>query len=444
MTYPPGPRNPTLGLLFGERGNVLDLMQEAAAYGDFVRIPLMTRALYFVNHPDYIRYVLVENNKNYIKARGLQATRAVIGNGLLTSEGDFHTRQRRMIQPTFHRRRIATYGGVMTEYTQEHIASWQAGEQRDLYHEMMTLTMGIVAKCLFDVDVRHDAGEIGAALEGVFENFSVVDFSPLGMFMSRLPLPRSQRRKHFTRVLDTTVQGFIDERRRAGREALAERDDLLSMLLLAMDEDGTGMTDVQARDEVMTLFLAGHETTANALSWTLYLLSQHPAVEEKLAEELESVLGGRPALMDDLPNLPYNKMVFSEAMRLYPPAWIVGRQALADDEIAGYTIPAGATVLMSQYTMHRHPLFWDEPYDFIPERFANGQNETRPRYAYFPFGGGPRLCIGEPFAWMEGELLLAALVQRFRYELAPGAVIAPEPLITLRLKHGLPMILRGR
>ncbi len=447
LLQPPGPKPTNIIRSVREmRHGLLNKLQEAAAYGDIVAIPLAGRVIYFVNNPDYIKYVLVDNNQNYHKGRALKALRPIIGDGLLSSEDDFHKRQRRMIQPAFHRRRIATYAEVMTAHTQAHIADWRDGDQRDLHHELMMLTMGIVTQCLFDVDVRGEANGLGAALEGLFDNFSLMDLSPLGRLIGKLPLPRSQRRKEYSKILDDAIYGFIHERRSAGNIGLSQRDDLLSMLLESVDTegDGEGMSDQQARDEVMTLFLAGHETTANALSWTLYLLSQHPESAAKLYAELDFVLGSRPPTMDDLPNLPYNRMIFSEAMRLYPPAWTIGRTAIAQDEIGGYVIPAGSTVLMSQYVMHRTEKYWDAPTEFRPERFDPVLMKDRPRYTYFPFGGGPRLCIGEPFAWMEGELLLATIAQRYHFTLAQGAIIEPEPLITLRLKHGLPMVIHSR
>jgi cytochrome P450 len=257
--------------------------------------------------------------------------------------------------------------------------------------------------------------------------------------LARLPSPRKKRRSDNIAALNKVVYKLIDDH----RASPTDKGDLLSILLATLDEegDGQGMSNEQVRDEVMTLFLAGHETTANALSWAFYALTQNPDVEARLHAELDGVLGGRTPVLADLPNLPYTRQVFSEAMRLYPPAWIMGRTAIGPDEIGGYTIPAGATIIFSQYLMHRNPAYWPNPDCFDPERFAPGHEADRPRYAYFPFGGGPRLCIGEPFAWMEGQLLLASLAQNWRFRLAPGAVIEPEPSITLRLKHGLPVIL---
>lgn len=443
LILPPGPqtRRP-LGFVRDFMADPLKMLDLAASYGEVSAIRVFNRHIYVLNNPEYVKHVLVDNNRNYVKGRSLAAARRVVGNGLLTSEGEFHTRQRRMIQPAFHKQQIAQYGQVMTDDTTRQLNEWKDGEARDLHHELMTLTMTIVAKCLFDADVTSEADRVGTALNGLLGDFNPFDSSPIAALLAQLPTPREQRRKRNSQVLDEVVYGMIAERRASGED----KGDLLSMLIQAHDDEGDqrGMTDAQLRDEVMTLFLAGHETTANALSWTFYLLAQNPEAQAKLEAELESVLGGRLPTVDELPQLKYTRMVFSEAMRLYPPAWVVGRQALAPDQIGGYTIPAGASVLMSQHVLHRHPNYWSEPDCFIPERFAPDCEDERPRYAYFPFGGGPRICIGEPFAWMEGVLLIASIAQGWRFNLQPGAVVEPEPSITLRLKNGLPVRLERR
>jgi len=440
LILPPGPKSRSpLGFLRQLSNQPIQLLQKAAPYGDIVSFRVANRNIYLLNQPDYIQHVLVDNNRNYLKGRALSATKPVVGQGLLTSEGDFHTRQRRMIQPAFHRQRIANYAQVMTDDAARQMQSWLAGTTLDLHEELMTLTMLIVAKCLFDADVSDQTETVGAAMNGLLGDFSLTDSSPIGQLLARFQGQRNKRRAQNISALNQVVYKVIEDHR-ASQE---DRGDLLSMLLETLDEegDGTGMSNEQVRDEVMTLFLAGHETTANALSWTFYALTQHPEVEAKLHEELERVLGGRTPALADLPNLPYTRQVFSEAMRLYPPAWIMGRTAIGPDSIGGYIIPAGSTIIFSQYLMHRNPTYWVEPERFDPERFSNEHNSERPRYAYFPFGGGPRLCIGEPFAWMEGQLLLASLAQKWRFRLAKGAVIEPEPSITLRLRHGLPVVL---
>jgi cytochrome P450 len=443
---PAGPKgSPIRGVLPELLANPLELLERSAAeYGDIVALRLFNRYTYALNHPDYIKYVLVDNNRNYVKGRVLELTRPVIGEGLLTSEGEFHQRQRRLIQPAFHRRQVAVLADTMTRFTERHIAGWREGETRDLHIEMMRLTMSIVTQCFFGVDVSRENTRLAETLDELMNDFSFGDALPLRQLLGYLPSRRNQRRRALLRFLDETIYGFI----KAGRERNEEGDDLLSLLLTAQDVegDGLGMTDRQVRDEVMTLFIAGHETTANAITWTFYLLAQHPEVEEQLHAELAQVLGGHLPTAEDAPALKYTRMVFSEAMRLYPPAWGIGRMALADDEIGGYRVPARSPIIVSQWVMHRHPAYWEDPLRFNPDRFdpAAAATRQRPRYAYFPFGGGPRLCIGEPFAWMEGVLIMASLAQRFSFRLAPSACVEPQPLITLRPKYGMPMILRRR
>ncbi|HXV43295.1 MAG TPA: cytochrome P450, partial [Anaerolineae bacterium] len=438
-----GPKGSTIpGVLPQFLRNPLDLIERSAAeYGDIVTLRFFHRRAYFLNHPDYIRHVLVDNNQNYVKGRGSELTRPVIGEGLLTSEGEFHQRQRRLMQPAFHRRQIAALAETMTAFAERHIAPWREGETRDLHAEMMGLTMSIVTQSLFGVDVASENSALAETLDELMKEFSFADATPLGQLLLRLPTARVRRRAALLGRLDKAIYGFI----RAGRERPEACDDLLSLLLTAQDSegDGLGMSDRQVRDEVMTLFIAGHETTANAITWTFYLLAQHPDLESRLQVELSEVLGGRSPSIEDVPSLKYTRMVLSEAMRLYPPAWIMSRLALAEDEIGGYRIPAQSPILISQWAMHRHPAYWDEPLHFNPERFNPDDPavKQRPRYTYFPFGGGPRLCIGEPFAWMEGILLIAALAQRFCFRLAPSARVEPQPLVTLRPKYGLPITL---
>jgi cytochrome P450 len=443
LIRPTGPKGSTIpGVLPQFLRNPLDLIERSAAeYGDIVTLRFFHRRAYFLNHPDYIRHVLVDNNQNYVKGRGSELTRPVIGEGLLTSEGEFHQRQRRLMQPAFHRRQIAALAKTMTAFAERHMAPWREGETRDLHAEMMRLTMSIVTQSLFWVDVANENSALAETLDELMKEFSFADATPLGQLLLRLPTPRVRRRAALLGRLDEAIYGFI----RAGRERPEERDDLLSLLLTAQDSegDGLGMSDRQVRDEVMTLFIAGHETTANAITWAFYLLAQHPDVEARLQAELSEVLGRRSPTVEDVPALKYTRMVLSEAMRLYPPAWIMSRLALAEDEIGGYRIPAQSPILISQWAMHRHPAYWNEPLCFNPERFnPDGPLvKQRPRYAYFPFGGGPRLCIGEQFAWMEGILLVATLAQRFCFGLPPSARVEPQPLVTLRPKYGLPVML---
>jgi cytochrome P450 len=409
----------------------------AERYGDIARVPLGPETLYLFNHPDLVRGVLVTTHRNFHKGRGLERAKMLLGEGLLTSEGEFHVRQRRLAQPAFHRQRIAAYGATMASYAVNRRDRWRAGSVIDAHEEMMALTLAIVGKTLFDADVEHEAAEIGDALATTFESFNFGFFLPFGELLERLPLPATLRFRKARARLDATIYRMIDERRRNG----IDRGDLLSMLLLAQDTegDGSGMTDLQLRDEAMTIFLAGHETTANALTWTWYLLSQHPDVEARFHAEVDAALGGRVPTVDDMPRLPYTRMVLAESMRLYPPAWIVGRRALGPFDVRGYTIPGRSIVLLSQYLMHRDARWFPDPARFAPERWTPERQAERPKFSYFPFGGGPRVCIGEQFAWMEGVLLLATIAQRWRLRLVPGHPIALQPIITLRPKHGVKM-----
>jgi cytochrome P450 len=306
---------------------------------------------------------------------------------------------------------------------------------------MMRLTLAVVGRTLFGAEVAGEADEIDEAFSLIMGQFQRL-LMPFSEYLDRLPLPSNKRIERAVARLDATIFRMIAERRASGEVG----DDLLSMLLAARDDegDGTGMSDRQLRDEAMTIFLAGHETTANALTWTWYLLSQHPEVERLLHDEVDRVLGGRAATVTDLGELKYCESVFAEAMRLYPPAWAVGRQALEDFAAGEFVVPAGTMVLMSQWVVHRDERFWPDPTRFDPGRWTPEARAARPKFSYFPFGGGARVCIGEPFAWMEGVLLLATIAQRWRFELAPDARVEPQPLITLRPRYGMPMIARRR
>jgi cytochrome P450 len=427
---------PLSGLLGYRRGPLPFFQNLAAQYGDLSYFRLGPQEAFFLNHPDHIKDVLVTNHQNFHKGLALQRAKRLLGEGLLTSEEDFHRRQRRLAQPAFHRARIASYASVMTDYASETRARWRDGETLDLSEEMMRLTLGIVGKTLFDADVVSDAREVGEAMTVVMDLFNTITI-PFFELIQKLPLPQLRRFDAAKAKLDAIIYRLIEERRRSGED----RGDLLSMLLLAQDTEGDGgaMTDEQLRDEVMTIFLAGHETTANALTWTWYLLSQNEGVEVKLHEEIDRVLAGRLPTFAYVAQLKYTEMVLAESMRLYPPAWATGRLAIADTEIAGYAVPRRSLVLMSQYVMHRDPRYFPEPLSFDPERWTTQSRESRPQFSYFPFGGGPRRCIGEGFAWMEGVLLIAALAQQWRMRLVPNHPVALKPVITLRPKHGMRM-----
>jgi cytochrome P450 len=410
----------------------------AREYGDIVTMRFYKFRVYYVNHPDYIEEVLVNQARKFIKGRILRANKGLFGNGLLTSEGDFWLRQRRLAQPAFHRARIAAYAETMVRFAERILEGWRDGESRDVHAEMMRLTLQIVSKTLFDADVDADVQEVNRALEAIMEHNS--DFRRLILTPSWLPTLRNIRAALATRRLNKIIYRIIGQRRAEGRNA----GDLLSMLLHAQDEDGSRMTDRQLRDEVITLFLAGHETTALSLSWTWWLLAQHPQVEAKLHAELEATLGGRTPALEDLPKLRYLDHVVTESMRLYPPAWGMARLAIEDAEIGGYKIRKGSGVSLSQWVVHRDPRWYESPEEFQPERWEGDLLKRLPRFAYFPFGGGPRQCIGNTFALMETALILATIAQKFRLRLVPGHAVVPIASITLRPRHGIRVTLEAR
>jgi cytochrome P450 len=440
---PPGPKPivPGANLFAIRRDPIGFLMKLASEYGDLAYFKLGPQPVFLVNNPDYIRDALVTHNKSFMKGEGLQRAKRLLGEGLLTSEGEFHLRQRRLAQPAFHRQRIAGYARTMVEYAARMRDEWRDGETRDVAREMMRLTLAIAGKTLFDAEVEDEADEIGAALTTTFEMFNRV-MMPFAQVLDRLPLPATKRFQKARGRLDATIYRIINERRASGED----RGDLLSMLIAARDEegDGSGMTDEQLRDEAMTIFLAGHETTANALTWTWYLLSQHPEIEARFHAEVDDVLKDGLPSAEDFQRLRYTEMILAESMRMYPPAWTIGRRALGDYSIGGYTIPARSILLMSQYVTHHDPRYFPEPFRFDPERWTPEARESRPKFSYFPFGGGPRVCIGESFAWMEGALVLATMAQKWRLRLAPGHPVEMQPLVTLRPKHGMKVIFERR
>jgi len=392
--------------------------------------------VYFLNHPSLIESVLVSQSQNFAKDKVIQNSRWFLGEGLLTNEGSGWLRQRRLCQPAFHRERMASYGHTMSAFTEEMLATWKDGEVRDVHQEMMQLTMRIVAKVLFGVEVKADTERVAAALNALMRHTSGGRMI-LPPVVRHVPIPAMIRVKRAVRELDEIVNRIIRERRASGQDT----GDLLSMLMAARDEDGSGMTDRQLRDEILTFLLAGHETTAVSLSWTWYLLSEHPEIGEKLRQELSQVLGGRTPQLEDLSRLPYTDSVVKESMRMYPPAWSLARTTIKELDLSGYRIPVGSNVVMSPWIMHRDPRFFEQPEKFNPDRWTTEATQRLPRFAYFPFGGGPRLCIGASFAMMEAALLTAAIAQRFQLRLVPGHPVAALPSITLRPKHGMMMSL---
>ena len=441
LKFPPGPSNGlkrwSLGPL--NSGDPLKyftgLMRE---YGDLVSLRVLNFRILLLNHPDHIEDVLVNHPRKFIRGRVLLANKRVFGRGLLTSDGDFWLRQRRLAQPAFHRARIAGYASTMVEYTERLLHEWQDGEERDIHAEMMRLTLQIVGKTLFDADVERDAQDIGKSMELLLElsaNFRRTIFIP-----HWVPTPTNFRLERAIRQIEKVLYRMIAEKRASGRDS----GDLLSMLLAAQDEDGSRMTDQQLRDEAITLFLAGHETTANTLSWTWWLLAQSPAVEAKLHAELRTVLAGRAPSLDDLPKLVYTNHIITESMRLYPPAWGTARTAIEDHEIAGYAIPKGSGVSFAQWSVHRDARWYDAPDEFRPERWEGDLLKRNPKFAYFPFGGGPRQCIGNTFALMETALTLATIAQQYRFRLVPGHPVVPLASITLRPRYGIRVVMESR
>jgi cytochrome P450 len=443
LPLPPGPpRLRTLVGLFrfltgGDR--ILSISTALQQYGDILLTRLGRTQIYFVSNPDMAQECLVTRHRDFQKSGAYFLLRLVLGNGLLTSEGSFHLRQRRMMQPAFHRERLRAYGNAMIEFSMQARDAYQDGQTTDMNRDMMRVTLYIVAKALFGTDVSEDAPRVGKSLDTLME-LDVVFANPLGPFIAKLPLPINRKRIGMTRDLDDVMYRMIKARRASG-----DTGDLLSMLLAARDEDdNTGMTDEQVRNEAVTLFLAGHETTANALTWTWYLLAQHPEVEARFHAELDRVLEGRDPTPEDFGRLVYTRQVLAESMRLYPPIWVVGREAVCDTQLGGYHLPKGSQVFITTYFVHRDPRWYPDPERFDPERFSEENSVRRPKFAYFPFGGGNRLCIGEGFAWMEGVLVLATIGQRWKFRLANDKPVKPDPSFTLRPKGGLKMVAAAR
>jgi cytochrome P450 len=432
--------DPIFGSARAFREDPLGFIESARReHGDFVRIRLGPYRVYLLLHPEHVRYLLQRNPGNYLKD-GYEHNEPLTGRGLLTSEGDFWRRQRRFAQPAFHKERLKSMAKTMTDATGEMLERWQehleTREERPLEigAEMSRLTLSIVSRTLMGADVSDGAGAVGRSLEHTLR----YAFRRTGRFFKLpfgFPAPKNLRYMKAIHTLDAVVYSLIDGRRESGED----RGDLLSMLVQARDENGEGMSHRQLRDEVMTFLVAGYETTARALSWAFYLLDQNPDEGRKLREELARVLGGDTPSYEDLSRLSYTKMFVQESMRLYPPAWGLARRAKGEDEIQGHRIPKGSRLIISSYVTHRHPAFWEKPEKFEPERFTPELSENRPRYAYFPFGGGPRQCIGVNFATMEATIITAMVAQRFGLTLVPGHPVEPQADITLKPRYGLPM-----
>jgi cytochrome P450 len=439
---PPGPKGHwLLGSLREFRHDTLAFyVQISREYGDVVAFRLGPKKLVLVNRPEFIEQVLVTDNRNFIKHYAYRLLRPTLGNGLVISERDVWRRQRRLMQPAFSRQRIESFAPVVVDHAARTLEAWPSGSTRDLHADMMKLAMSIVTKTLLGVDTGDFATAVGTSVHVIMEDFSdrLQSAFPLPFW---LPSPRNRHLRRHVRRLDAVIHDIIHQRR-ADRE---DRGDLLSMLVHARDEaDDTGMTDKQLRDEVMTLFLAGHETTASALSWTWYQLATHPDVESKVVTELDTVLGGRLPTAADIPRLAYTEQVVHETLRLCPPVYFLGRQPLEDCTIGGYAIPRGTSVLVSPYVTQRDPRHFERPDAFDPDRWNDGLFKRLPKYRFYPFGGGPRICIGESLAMLEAVLIIATVVPRFHFELAAEPPVVPWPAITLRPRHGIHAVVRSR
>jgi cytochrome P450 len=440
---PPGPRGHwLLGNLPQWRSDVLGFFTRCAREcGDIVTVRIANRRMIVVSHPDGIEEVLATKNRHFLKNWAQRMLAPWLGNGLLLSEGDFWLRQRRLMQPAFRRERIATYADTMVSLTRQMLASWRDGDTVDIHQEMTRLTLAIAARTLFDADVTDRASDIAQALLAMMHDFNT-RFRGLIAAPLWVPTPANRRTARGIRHLREVIDRIIGERRRTP----ADRGDLMSILLNARDDEGDGgrMSDDQIRDEVMTLLLAGHETTANALTWSWYLLATNPAAAEHLTAEVRDVLGGRPPTAADVPRLPYTQSAVLEAMRLYPPVYGFGREAAQDTEVMGYHVPKGWNVIMCQWVVHRDSRFFPDPERFEPERWMGGLAQRLPRYAYFPFGGGPRLCIGNSFAEMESVLVLATVAQAYHFSVDPTCPVEPNPGVTLRPRYGVRALLKRR
>jgi cytochrome P450 len=449
----PGPRGVALwhSLRRMRQSALTEYLRLRAQFGDVVRLATRPHPIYLVSHPEAVHYVLRENAHNYRKGLLLKPIAALQGQGLLTSEGDLWARQRRLVQPAFHRQQLATFAEVMVDEARAVVQEWrqpaQTGTLVNVDDRMHRLTFNVVGRVLLGADP--------GALDAYSDTLRAIALPLLRFLQARatqpwapplwVPTPRNWRFRRAVAVYDALVQQIIAARRQARPRTAGPATDVLALLLAACDDtSGAGMSERQLRDEIITFIGAGAETSAHALSWTWYLLAQHPAIARRVHAELETVLGGRPPTPQDLPHLPYSRMVLAEALRLYPPSVVLPRQANAPDAIRGYAIPQDALVVISQYVIHRHPALWSEPEQFQPERFAPEQATTRHRCAYIPFGDGPRRCLGEPFALMEMHLVLATIAQAYTLQVVPEHPVVPEVAVTLRPRDGLWMTVHAR
>ena len=436
-TLPPGPKpRPFFGNILEFRHNQTEYLQNLQrTYGDMVTIYVGSRPSVLISNPEHVRYILTENPRNFSSLQTRGDLVEVLGEGLLTIEGEAHRQQRRLVQPAFHRKRVESYAEDMVRFSLGMLEQWHAGDEIDISRAMQELTLLIVVKSLFSLELSSKVKELGELFTQLAEHRRKVLAQLLNLRIEA-PFTEYGKRMAARRKIDQFIYQLIAQRRTDGHDT----GDILSMLLVAQDE-GHSLTDLQVRDHVMTFIAAGHETTANTLTWTFRLLSENPGPREKLIHELQTVLAGRPPTISDLPNLPYTEWVINESMRLYPPAWVIGRGALEAFDLGGYHFPAGTSFMLSQWVIHHLSEIWGDPDTFRPERWNPANGEKVPQWSYFPFGGGPRICIGMPFAQMEAKLLLATLQQRYTPRIVPGFQVELQPLVTLRAKHGLRTIL---
>ncbi len=438
---PPGPRSWLPGRTWvAFKTGRLGFLDRAAAYGPVAGWRAGTQRFYLLSDPDLIRDLLITNHALVHKGRALERARAFLGDGLLTSESPEHDRRKPLVMPAFHRDRLGAYAGIMAEDAEREAAAWRDGETRDLHADMMRLTLGVVGRTLFGRAAGPDAAELGRHFTRVMESFLLymIPFTDLWL---RLPVPAALRLRESAAYLDRTIQAMVEDRRRSG----VDRGDLLSMLIAARDADGGGgLSDRQLRDECLTLLAAGHETTANGLAWALDLLAAHPDIQDRVAAECREAIGDRTVRLEDAPALAAAERVFAEALRLYPPVWNIARRAIRDYPVAGWIAPAGSILLASPWVMHRHPRHFPDPARFDPDRWVAAPRTGLHPGVYFPFSRGPRGCVGEGFAWIEGWIILATIVRRWRLTRAPGPAPRPQPLLTLRPRGGVRLIVRRR
>ena len=408
------------------------------AYGDIAHYKIGWNHIVFLNHPDYIREILVVQNDNFVKERTVRRSKMLLGEGMITSEGAGHRTQRQVAQPAFHRQRIPEYASLMVAEAARMRETWRAGEERDISRDMMHLTLNVVSQTLFATDLRDEVDELADAINRIMGLYNFLVMLPAAEWLVHVRPPGLAGFVRARKRIDAVVYRMIEAHRRRGGSG-----SLLDMMLAA-SPDQSAESEQRLRDQVITIFLAGSETVANALAWTWYLLSQNPECEKRLHGEIDRELAGRLPTFDDIPRLRYAEMVLAESMRLYPPAWAMGRRALADFQLGEFFLPAGTTVLMSQFVTHRDPRFFADPLQFNPEHFTPEEKARRVKFTYFPFGAGVRQCIGESFAWMESILLLATLAQKWKLSLVPGHRVEPEPLITLRPKYGMKTMIEER